>query len=844
MAKEKTLSPMLQHYVSIKEKYPDTLLFYRVGDFYEMFMDDAVTASKELDLVLTGKSAGLEDKIPMCGVPHHAVKTYLTRLVTRGYKVAIVEQLQDPKEATGLVERDVIRVITPGTVMDEITDEKQSVYLAAVTDYKYGFSVAFCEVSTGENFVENCEHKDNALLQTILKNNAREVVVEKGFNERILKRLRELQVMISYCESKEIKEEYLPLTDELSRDYEKDSYGLLLNYLEATQKHTLSHLQTCTVEEESRFMYMDYSTQSNLELTEPLHDTGRQITLWSFLDCCKSAMGSRMLRKWIEKPLLQQNRIEERLDIVAWLLKHFMVRSTVRDALSNVYDLQRLIARCALNTANAVDCQRLVKTLEQVPLIQSKLDETLFSDIVNVEPLTDLYDELKDAFCDEPSLTTREGGMFKDGYNAALDEARSIQRNAREFIAGLEAKERERTGIKTLKIGYTKVFGYYIEISRSAAKDIKEEWGYIRKQTLVNNERFISPELKEKEDMILHATENAIAIEKELFRKLMDRIHASLPKLQKIANALSMTDVYCALAEDSAKYGYIRPVFTDGKVDIKNGKHPILDELMKNPRYVSNNLYLDEKQNILLITGPNMGGKSTYMRQTALIVIMAQIGCYVPASSCEIPVFDKIFTRIGASDDILSGQSTFMVEMNEANHALQEATDHSLILFDEIGRGTSTYDGMSLAQAMIEYIASVIHAKTLFSTHYHELTALTDSVGCVMNVHAAVKEEDNQVTFLYKIKKGPAGQSYGINVARLAGLPGSVLDRAAAIQKELESKKRVVQQSFQLVEMKKEEPEKDRIIEQLKAVSPDDLSPREAWNMICDLCDEVKQNGK
>ena len=843
MAKEKTLSPMMQHYVSIKEKYPDTLLFYRVGDFYEMFMDDAVIASKELDLVLTGKNAGLDEKVPMCGVPHHAVKTYLTRLAARGFKVAIVEQVQDPKEATGLVERDVIRVITPGTVMDEITDEKQSVYLAAVEDYKYGYAVAFCEVSTGENFIETCSHKDNALLQLILKNNGREVVVRKGFNERIIRRFREMQVVISYCEEDAIHPVYEPLITNLDKDYEKTCFGMLLNYLEATQKHALSHLQVCHVEEESQVLYMDYSTQANLELTVPMHDTGRQITLWSFLDCCKSAMGSRLLRKWIEKPLISQKRIEERLDRVAWLMRSFMVRNTVREALSNVYDLQRLIARCALNTANAVDVQRLTKTLEQVPIIQKKLDSSLFGEIVDMDALQGLYTQLKNAFLDEPSLSVNEGGMFRDGYDAQLDEVRSIQRNGKEFIASLEASEREKTGFRTLKVGYNRVYGYYIEISKLQAKDVKEEWGYIRKQTLTNNERFISPELKEKEDMILHANERAIAIEKQLFSQLMDNIRSSLPKLQKIAEGLALADVYCALAEDSAKYGYVRPVFTDGLVDIRSGRHPILDEIMKDPKYVSNNLYLDDQENILLITGPNMGGKSTYMRQTALIVIMAQIGCYVPASSCQIPVFDKIFTRIGASDDILSGQSTFMVEMNEANRALQQATDHSLILFDEIGRGTSTYDGMSLAQAMIEYIASVIHAKTLFSTHYHELTALTDSVGCVRNVHAAVKEEDNQVTFLYKIKKGPAQQSYGINVARLAGLPGSVLERAADIQKELESKKRVVQQSFQLVEMKKEDPVADGIMEQLKAVSIDDLSPREAWNMLNDMCEEVKKHG-
>lgn len=839
MAKEKTLSPMMQHYVSIKEKYPDTLLFYRVGDFYEMFMDDAVTASKELDLVLTGKNAGLEEKVPMCGVPHHAVRSYLTRLAARGFKVAIVEQVQDPKEATGLVERDVIRVITPGTVMDEITDEKQSVYLAAVEDYKYGYAVAFCEVSTGENFVENCDHKDTSLLQLILKNNAREVVVRKGFNERILKRLREMQVVISYCDTDTISAAYEPLCDTLEKEYDRSVYGLMLNYIEATQRHALSHLQTCRIQEENEILYMDYSTQSNLELTTPLHDTGRQITLWSFLDCCKSAMGSRLLRKWIERPLISQKKIESRLDRAAWLMKNFMARNTVREALGQVYDLQRLIARCALNTANAVDCQRLSRTLEQVPVVISKLNPELFGEIVEIDPLTDLYNQLKDAFVENPT----DGGMFRDGYDAELDEVRQIQKNGREFIASLEAKERERTGIRTLKIGYNRVFGYYIEMSKMQAKEVKEEWGYVRKQTLTNNERFVSPELKEKEDMILHATERAAQREKELFSALMDRIHQSLPKLQKIATSLALADVYCALAESSSKYGYVRPVFTDGTVDIRNGRHPILDEIMKDPKYVSNNLYLDDQESILLITGPNMGGKSTYMRQTALIVIMAQIGCYVPASSCQIPVFDRIFTRIGASDDILSGQSTFMVEMNEANRAMQEATEHSLILFDEIGRGTSTYDGMSLAQAMIEYIASVIHAKTLFSTHYHELTALTDSVGCVRNVHAAVKEEDNQVTFLYKIKKGPAGQSYGINVARLAGLPSSVLERAADIQKELESKKRVVQQSFQIVEMKKEDPFRDSLVEKIRTVSPDDLSPREAWNMLNDLYEEVKKHG-
>ena len=834
-------SPMIQQYLKVKEQYPDVLLFYRVGDFYEMFMEDAKIASRELDLILTGKNAGVKDRIPMCGVPHHAVSSYVQRLVQRGYKIAICEQLQDPKEAQGLVERDVIRVITPGTVMEEISDEKSSVYLAAVQDYGYGYSLAVTEVSTGENFVEDVEHKDNALLQTLLRTNVREVVLPKDFRARIIKSLREHQVVISYCDDTRIRSEYLPLTEGLLKDYELAAYGRMLNYLEATQKHLLSHLQPASVEREEDVLRMDYATRLNLELTAPLHDTGKAITLWSFLDECRSAMGSRELRRRIEKPLVNRDQIETRLDQVQWLMKHFMNRRKLRDALSEIYDLQRLIARCAMNTANAVDCQRLSKTLAQVPAIFAAADDDVFAAYRSVDPLQDLYQKLKDAFVDDPPLQISDGGMFRDGYNAELDEARQIQRSGKTFIASLEAKERERTGIKTLKIGYNKVFGYYIEISKAAAAQVKDEWGYVRKQTLTNNERFISAELKEKEDAILHAEENAIRIERQLFQNILDEIRKYLVRLQKLARVLAELDCLAALAEVSAAHNYVRPEFSDDEFTVKSGRHPILDAIMKDPRYVTNDIHMDEEERILLITGPNMGGKSTYMRQTALIVIMAQLGCFVPAKSCRMPVFDQIFTRIGASDDILSGQSTFMVEMTEANHALQNATERSLVLFDEIGRGTSTYDGMALAQAMIEYIAACVHAKTMFSTHYHELTSLSDSIGCVRNVHVAVKEDNSEVTFLYKIKEGPAGHSYGINVARLAGLPDSVLTRAHDLQKELESKKRVVQQSYQLVEMKKENREADEIIDALNSISPDDLSPREAWVMLNDLKEQAKK---
>jgi len=835
-------SPMIEHYLKIHEQYPDVLLFYRVGDFYEMFFDDAKTASRELDLILTGKAGGVSERIPMAGVPHHAVSSYVQRLVQRGYKIAICEQLSDPKESTGLVDRDVVRVITPGTVMEEISDEKSSVYLAAATDYGYGYSLAITEMSTGENYIEDIAHKDSTFVQTILRSNVREVVLPRDFREKIIRMLREYQVVISYCDETSIRQDYIPLTDGIIRDYDLQSYGRMLNYLEVTQKHLLAHLQPARIEKEEEILYMDYSTRINLELITPLHDTGKAVTLWTFLDRCRSAMGSRELRRWIEKPLVSREMIEKRFGRTEWLMKHFMQRQQMRDAMGEIYDLQRLIARCAMNTANAVDCQRLSKTLAQAPAILSAVDSDEFKEFSSADPLSALYEKLKDAFVENPPVLSSDGGMFRDGYNKELDEAREIQRNGRAFIASLEAKERDRTGIKTLKIGYNKVFGYYIEISKAAAAQVKDEWGYVRKQTLTNAERFISSELKEKEDAILHAQENAVRIEKQLFAEMLDEIRTYLPRLQRLARILAEIDCYGALAEVSSANRYVCPQFTDNELEIVQGRHPILDELMKDPRYVANSIKMDREKDILLITGPNMGGKSTYMRQTALIVIMAQIGCFVPAKSCRMPVFDKIFTRIGASDDILSGQSTFMVEMNEANRALQEATENSLILFDEIGRGTSTYDGMALAQAMIEYIAACVHAKTMFSTHYHELTSLADSIGTVRNVHVAVKEENDKVTFLYKIKEGPAGHSYGINVARLAGLPDSVLERAKGLQKELESKRRVVQQSYQLIEMKKEDKTADAIREKLKAVNPDDMSPREAWAMLCDLSDLVKKD--
>lgn len=838
---EPKYSPMMEHYLSVKKQYPDALLFYRIGDFYEMFFDDAKTVSRELDLVLTGKNAGVPDRVPMCGVPFHAVNSYIQRLVQRGYKIAICEQMQDPKEAVGLVERDVIRVITPGTVMDEISDEKSSVYLAAIEDYGYGYSMALCEASTGENFVLHVEHGLARLAQAVLSNNVREVVVQKNTDEKLIKMLREMHIVISYDDETVIKPQYEPLFEKISRDYDRSACGRMLSYLEETQKHMIGHLSPCHVESADEVLRMDYSTMLNLELVEPLHREGNSQTLWSFLDVCRSAMGSRLLKKWIEHPLVKIDEIRRRQDRLEYLKKNFMKRTNLRDALGGVYDLQRLIGRVAMNSANPQDLLRLGKTLAQVPAILACLDDESFAEYKNLDPLTDLNAMLNGAFVDTPPALISDGGVFRDGYSKELDEAREIQRHGRDFISALETKYKEETGIKNLKIGYNKVFGYYIEVSKGQLNQVQDTWGWVRKQTLVNNERFVSGELKEKEDQILHAEETAIRIEKQLFQQLLDACKDHLASLQKLALALAEIDAICALSQTSSKYGYVRPEFTEDALEIEGGKHPILDQRMKDPRYVSNSLSMDRDHSILLITGPNMGGKSTYMRQTAIIVIMAQMGCYVPAKRCQMPVFDQIFTRIGASDDILSGQSTFMVEMTEANRALQEATDRSLVLFDEIGRGTSTYDGMALAQAMIEYIASCIHAKTLFSTHYHELTSLADSIGCVRNVHVVVHEDNEKVTFLYKVKDGSADRSYGVNVARLAGLPEAVIVRARDIQKQLESKKRVVQQSYQLVEMAKEDPAAEAIVKQLKSVTVDDLSPREAWTMLADLCEEAKK---
>jgi len=834
-------TPMMQQYMSVKKNLKDAIVFYRLGDFYEMFFDDARIASSELDLVLTGRNAGVEERVPMCGIPFHAYAGYAQKLVNRGYKVAIVEQLEDPSAAKGIVKRDVIRIITPGTQMDDGLDEKNSIQIASVTDTKVHFVLCMLDMSTGETTALKISRRAQTLLQTLLKYSIREIVVHEDFDEKIIRMIREIgAITISYCEKEEIKELYLPLCESLKSEVLRSTYGLLLNYCEATSCQMLSHLQMVHLEDEHAYMNMDYSTLTNLELIHPMRTQSKSITLWSFLDQCSSAMGSRMLKKWVERPLVDEDLINHRLDQVEIIMKNYELRMEAKEALSQIYDLERCIARIAYGSANAIDCIRLRKTLEQVPvLINLFKGYSEFSSLCDLDACEPLCAELTRALVENPPVSLKDGGLFNEGYDTVLDELRTLSRQGKDWILAQEQFERERTGIKTLKIGYNRVFGYYIEVSKGQVPLIKDEYGYIRKQTLVNNERYITQQLKEKEDAILHAQEKSLRLEFEMFQKLIQQMQQYLPALHKIAYVLSYLDCVCALACVSCDGGYVRPQFTEDVFDLKEGKHPIL-AASKKTRYVSNSCFMDKENSVLIITGPNMGGKSTYMRQVALIVILAQIGCFVPADSLRMPIFDKVFTRIGASDDILSGQSTFMVEMNEANYALSNATDRSLILFDEIGRGTSTYDGMSIAQAMIEYIAVCIKAKTLFSTHYHELTSLEDELDNVKNVNVQVKEKNGEVTFMYRIVDGKASQSYGVNVARLANLPESVLERAKDLLSQYETEKKHVQQSLGFVEMSRAEPENQEIIDDLRNIDPNNCTPMQALQILSELKSKLK----
>ncbi|MFR8213600.1 MAG: DNA mismatch repair protein MutS [Longicatena caecimuris] len=843
MTKKNTYTPMMTQYLELKEKHKDEIIFYRLGDFYEMFFDDAKIASQELDLVLTGKNAGVEERVPMCGIPHHAANGYIQRLIQKGYKVAIVEQMENPATAKGLVKRDILKIVTPGTIMDEVNDEKATVYIASLHDYQFGLAVVLCEMTTGEMRAQLIDKQVMAIQKVLLGNNVAEIVIEEKFDKKIVKMIEDMdRITISYYQDAAIKEAYEHLISDIEDDRIRHAFGILTNYLDETQRRNMAHLNHVEQVYENEFLQMDYNTKQNLELTASIRNNSKSLTLWSFLDKCRSSMGSRLLKKWIEYPLVDTKMINKRLDAIEYLNDNFITKDELKEHLSFVYDMERLSARVAYGSANPRDILRLIKTLEHAPMIFDLFkDCNAYSEFQTIDVCQELYEVIDGAIVENPPVTLKDGGVFVEGYHEELDQVREIGKNGKNWILAFENKERERTGVKSLKIGYNRVFGYYIEVTKTNLSQIKEEFGYVRKQTLANAERFITQELKEQEDAIVHAQERSIRLENELFENLLDKIRVYLPKLHDLAIALSTIDALYALAEISSENGYIRPHFhKEHTVYMEEARHPILDKIMKTTRYVSNDLKMQEDQDIMIITGPNMGGKSTYMRQTALLVIMAQIGCYVPARKAELPIFDQIFTRIGASDDIMSGQSTFMVEMMEANNALKHASANSLILFDEIGRGTSTYDGMALAQAMIEYILRNIKVKTLFSTHYHELTQMEERNPGILNVHVDVHEEDEKVTFLYRVIEGKADKSYGINVARLAHLPGSVLDRAQQILDNLELNDNPIQNIVGPHVIEKENPKHVEIIEQLDKIDLNKMTPIEAMQLLYELKQKMK----
>ncbi len=835
---EKKYTPMMQHYLKMKEENPDSILFYRLGDFYEMFFEDAKLVSQELDLVLTGRSAGVEEKVPMCGIPFHAANSYIQRLVKKGYKVAICEQLEDPSSAKGLVDRGIIKIITPGTYMDATMDAKSTNYMASCDVSSFEITVIYCELSTGELKYQTLQRSLVALQKALLEQNVSELVCPMTMDKKWMAALEEMDTMlISKHKKANIDPEDLPLLNGIESESLKEAFALLMAYLKDTQKQRIDHFLPIESMDKDKVLVMDYETKNHLELVSSQSSNAKAESLWSFMDKCQSAMGSRMLKRWIEYPLIDAEKIAKRQVAVKDLKENFMLRENLKEHLVYVYDMERLASRMAYGNASPRDVLQLVATLEHAkPILDLASSLNSYPEFNDVPDCQELYNEIKNAIIENPPLTLKEGGVFNDGYNQELDEIRKIAKQGKDFILELEAKERERTGVKSLKVGYNRVFGYYIEVRNGNLDNIKEEFGYHPKQTLANATRFITQELKEKEEQILHAQETKVKLEQSLFNDLLMRIKRDLFDLHACAQALSTIDVLVSLAILASEKGYVCPVFHPGyNVNVVEGKHPILDDRMKKKRYVSNDWKMSEEEHIQLITGPNMGGKSTYMRQNALLVVMAQMGSFIPAKTAQLPIFDRIFTRIGASDDILTGKSTFMVEMMEANTALRYATKHSLILFDEIGRGTATYDGMALAQAMLEYIDEAIGAKTLFSTHYHELTELAEEHQSMRNVHVDVREEKNEIEFRYRVIEGKADKSYGINVAKLAHLPKVVLDRASQLLLNFENQDNNQNYQPSLFVMDQAQPEKSQLLQQLQELDIDSMTPRDALDCLYEL---------
>ena len=838
------LSPMMLQYMEIKDKYVDTLLFYRIGDFYELFFEDSEIASRELELTLTGKNAGLKERVPMCGVPHHSAKSYIEKLVEKGYKVAVVEQVEDPKTAKGMVKREVVEVVTKGTMVDlEFLNDKDFNYIVSIEDLQYTYLLTYIDISTGE--VNSCylDHEQEELINELLNLNVKEVVIKNDFPLELLNTIKNNYGINISIEDNYLEDEYKSIYEGI--EDERIIYGIkhLLYYLHVVQLKDLSHLSPVKIIKKDKYLEMDVHTVRNLELIETIRLKERKYSLIWLLDKTKTAMGARMLKYFLMNPLKDINDINQRYDYIDSLNKNFMLRDELRNDLYEVYDLERLCGKVSCGSLNARDVLQIKNSLKVLPDIERIISELGYK--LKLNDHSELYNLLEEAIYEEPPITVKEGYLIKDGYNSELDELKEIRKGGKNFISSIEESLKQETGINNLKVGYNKVFGYYIEITKGQIANVPENLNWERRQTLTGAERYISPELKEKEALILNAEEKIIELEYNLFTEIRDRIKKEIFKLKETASILAELDVLASLSIVSEEQHLVRPTLTEKRIiDIENGSHPVV-EVVSNNQYIKNDIKMDEGINTLLITGPNMSGKSTYMRQLAITVIMAQMGSFVPADKATLPIFDKIFTRIGASDDLVSGESTFMVEMIEAKNALVGATDKSLVLFDELGRGTATFDGMSLARAILEYISEKVKCKTLFSTHYHELTDLDKRIPSIKNVHVEAREEDGNVVFLHKIMEGAVDKSYGIHVAKLAGLPDEVLQNARAILNVYEdnSKKKRQDTHIEQISMDFDHKENSELDEFIDKIDPLNTTPIEAINLLYKI-KEIKKKDK
>lgn len=829
------LSPMMKEYYKTKSEYMDVLLFYRLGDFYEMFFEDAITASHELELTLTGKNAGLKERVPMCGVPHHAVNVYLEKLIDKGYKVAICEQVEDPKLAKGIVKREVTEIVSKGTLTNtDCLDENDYNFIASITDYNYIYALSYLDLLSGKVFATFVSKSSDKLISEIVSLGIKEVVVTSDFDNSITKVLKNNYNIYVSIYDKDYSNINRSKVSNLADAKLEDNTLKLISYITFNQKKEINHLMKPVIVNSKDYLSLNRECIRNLELVETIRNKDKMYSLLWFLDKTKTSMGSRMLKEFILKPVVSESEINKRHDLIDLFKKEFMSISELRDFLYQIYDLERLVGKVSINTLNGRDLLQLKSSLGVLPDINLILENI---GLEKVETFSELYDLLDKSIDLDAPVTIKEGGLIKDGFNKELDELKSIRKNGKDFISKFESEERERTGIKNLKVGYNKVFGYYIEVSKGQKDNIKEEFGYVRKQTISNSERYITNSLKEKEDMILNAEDKIKDMEYNIFLSIKSEVSKYIGNLQKVSDYIAYLDVMQSLTKVSEENNFVRPIINhEHNINIVDAKHPVVMKVIKDD-YVSNNIVMDEYTNILMITGPNMSGKSTYMRTLAIIVVLNQIGCFVPASSCELPIFDKIFTRIGASDDLVGGESTFMVEMKESAYALKNATENSLILFDELGRGTSTYDGMSLAGSIIEYVNKYLKCKTMFSTHYHELTKMAEYTPSIKNVHVSINETDGKVVFLHKVMDGAVDKSYGINVAKLAGLPDEVIEGAGKLLETYESTSKTEKKHIKQFELDLETPNKDPLREFLRNINPLEVTPMEALKLL----DEMKK---